>query len=221
MNKILSTIGIIFTLIYSFSLYYLIYDRLDCIHSMPLNEVGDFLAGIFGPLATFWLILGFFQQGIELRLNTSALKQQAIELEKSVQQQEQLVAVSKDQFDATLNALNYERDLQKTKQRPIFTCHNGGYSVSGNTLNISFYITNNGQPVTEVILTTNPKIPSIERRESIWKNEKKLHFQISKINDANFFSFELDISYLDSLENKCLDQFNVILKRENLEFNKI
>jgi hypothetical protein len=27
---------------------------------LSLNELGDFLAGAFGPLALFWLVLGFF-----------------------------------------------------------------------------------------------------------------------------------------------------------------
>ena len=40
------------------------------------NELGDFLAGIFSPVAFFWLIYGYFQQGKQLEQNTKALKQQ-------------------------------------------------------------------------------------------------------------------------------------------------
>jgi len=36
--------------------------------SLKLNEQGDFLAGVFAPLAFGWLVLGFFQQGRELKL---------------------------------------------------------------------------------------------------------------------------------------------------------
>ncbi len=43
------------------------------------NEFGDFLAGFAAPLAFGWLVLGFFQQGEELRL-------QAAELRASVEQ---------------------------------------------------------------------------------------------------------------------------------------
>ena len=32
-----------------------------------LNEWGDFLAGVFGPLALLWLALGYFIQAKELR----------------------------------------------------------------------------------------------------------------------------------------------------------
>jgi hypothetical protein len=44
------------------------------------NEWGDWAAGMFAPVAFFWLVLGYFQQGDELRL-------QAIELHESVRQQ--------------------------------------------------------------------------------------------------------------------------------------
>jgi hypothetical protein len=35
--------------------------------SMPLNEVGDFLAGSFSPLAFFWLAYGYWMQNKELK----------------------------------------------------------------------------------------------------------------------------------------------------------
>jgi len=40
------------------------------------NELGDFLAGIFSPVAFFWLIYRYFQLGKQLEQNTKALKQQ-------------------------------------------------------------------------------------------------------------------------------------------------
>lgn len=58
--------------------------------SLELNELGDFLAGAFGPLAIFWLVLGFFQQSKELRNNVNALHLQSTELEKAATQQKLL-----------------------------------------------------------------------------------------------------------------------------------
>jgi hypothetical protein len=46
------------------------------IHHPTPNVVGALLAGVLGPLATFWPILGFFQQGHEPRNSTDALRQQ-------------------------------------------------------------------------------------------------------------------------------------------------
>lgn len=57
---------------------------------LKLNELGDFLAGTFGPIAFLWLVLGFLQQGRELKLSTSALRLQAEELKNSVEQQSEM-----------------------------------------------------------------------------------------------------------------------------------
>ncbi|MES3008289.1 MAG: hypothetical protein V4751_11025 [Pseudomonadota bacterium] len=123
MSKVLTSIGLIGTLVYGIVLYVLIQGRIGTVIALPLNELGDFLAGAFGPLAIFWLILGFFQQGIELRQNTAALNLQARELKNSVEQQQALVDVSRNQFQAELEAINYERGLQRRLQQPnlLFT----------------------------------------------------------------------------------------------------
>ena len=67
------------------------------------NELGDFLAGASAPLAFLWLVLGYFQQGEELRQNTQALTLQTEEMatlarntEVQAQATEQLVALSQD-----------------------------------------------------------------------------------------------------------------------------
>jgi len=43
---------------------------------MEPNALGDFLAGTFSPLALFWLVAGYMQQGKALRLNTHEIKLQ-------------------------------------------------------------------------------------------------------------------------------------------------
>lgn len=48
-----------------------------------LNEFGDFIAGAFAPLAFFWLVRGFYQQGKGLEQNSEALIMQAMELSNS------------------------------------------------------------------------------------------------------------------------------------------
>ena len=90
-------------------LAWLTWGRLGALQKMDLNEIGDFMAGAFGPLAILWLVLGYFQQGIELRQNSNALQMQADELANSVQQQAELVAVSKAQ-------LQYEKDIFAAQQ---------------------------------------------------------------------------------------------------------
>ncbi|MDD2054969.1 hypothetical protein NPS46_20685 [Pseudomonas putida] len=105
MGKALALIGIVFTLLYGVFSWWLIGDRVQTLHSMPLNEVGDFLAGAFGPVAILWLVLGFFQQGIELRQGTAALNFQGEELKNAVEQQRLLA-------DASLKTLEHEREAR-------------------------------------------------------------------------------------------------------------
>ena len=42
------------------------------------NELGDFLAGTFAPVAFLWLVLGFFQQGAELRLQVREILEERV-----------------------------------------------------------------------------------------------------------------------------------------------
>lgn len=106
MGKVLALIGIVLTVLYAVFSWLLIGDRVQTLQSMSLNEVGDFLAGAFGPVAILWLVLGFFQQGIELRQGTAALNLQGEELKNAVEQQRQLATVS-------LKTLEHEREARR------------------------------------------------------------------------------------------------------------
>src|SRR5688572_10823164 len=59
----------------------------DKFQKLSPNEIGDFLAGAFAPLAFFWLVIGYKQQSIELSLNTDTLVSQVEEMRQSVAQQ--------------------------------------------------------------------------------------------------------------------------------------
>jgi len=74
--------------------------------ALKLNEIGDLAAGVFGPLAFLWLILGYLQQGKELKASTDALKLQAKELNNSVAQQEMMVASQERSL------INYENSIE-------------------------------------------------------------------------------------------------------------
>lgn len=89
----------------------IIYFRFESIKEMPLNSIGDFLAGFFSPLAFLWLVIGYFQQGEELKLNTKALELQVHELRLSVEQQQELVAVAR--ADMALSKQAYEREAEQ------------------------------------------------------------------------------------------------------------
>jgi hypothetical protein len=88
--------------------------------AMELNELGDFLAGSFSPLAFLFLYLGYKQQGTELKQNTNALKLQAEELKNSVEQQTELVKTAKEELDLTIKQMNKNNKLQLIQAQPFF-----------------------------------------------------------------------------------------------------
>lgn len=61
--------------------------RFDEVLSLPLNELGDFSAGVFGPIAFLWLVFGYKQQGDELKASSAALNEQVKELKNSIRLQ--------------------------------------------------------------------------------------------------------------------------------------
>lgn len=106
MRNRLAWIGSVFTAIYLIVFISFIFDRLPELQTMALNNIGDFLAGAFGPIAFFWLVLGFMQQGTELRVSTEALRMQADELKASVLQQTALATAQQVSLE------NHEKSLE-------------------------------------------------------------------------------------------------------------
>ncbi|MGF6127899.1 hypothetical protein QF019_003110 [Pseudomonas frederiksbergensis] len=108
-------IGVVSTLIYLVVITVVVWDRASTLLSMPLNEFGDFVAGIFGPVAFLWLVLGYLQQGDELRLSTKALEDQAGELKRSVEHQSTIAAAALKQIEAQQQTLQLQiEDREKT-----------------------------------------------------------------------------------------------------------
>ena len=81
--------------------YFSSFIGLDNFLSLLPNEIGEFFAGLFAPLFFIWLIVGYFQQNKELRLNNRVLRQQAEELRRSVEQADrQAQAISANELHA-------------------------------------------------------------------------------------------------------------------------
>ncbi|UYK97793.1 hypothetical protein [Pantoea stewartii] len=92
------------------------------------NELGDFLAGAFSPVAFLWLVLGFFQQQKELQQNTEALNLQAEELRNSVEQYKEMVAVAQKQLDSDLTIAQQDSARRESETRPYVCLHSLSYS---------------------------------------------------------------------------------------------
>lgn len=94
--------------------------KLGTFSDLALNEQGDFWAGALGPVALFWVILGYFQTSDDLALSRKALLLQVDELRNSVRQQAQLVDVSAKQLHTAQQAAEFEALRARKASEPNF-----------------------------------------------------------------------------------------------------
>lgn len=116
MHKKLEFWGVVGTAIYLIVIASTVAFKFSDFVALDLNELGDFLAGAFGPIAFLWLVLGFLQQGRELKLSSEALQLQAKELKNSVEQQTIMAQAALQQIESQravlrLQELEVERSL--------------------------------------------------------------------------------------------------------------
>lgn len=95
--------------------------------ALDLNEWGDWAAGAFAPLAFGWLIVGYIQQGEELRdnvralhLQEKALQLQVQELKDSVEQQAVLAKASTRQAELLEKSHSISLRAQVLVHQPRF-----------------------------------------------------------------------------------------------------
>lgn len=144
--------GLAASFVYSTSLGAYAWHEWQAMLLMKPEQFATFLSGVFAPLAFLWLVLGFRQQGDELQNSAQALWLQGEELRNSVEQQRQLVEVSRQQIEVDLSAhRRLEAEAEKFAQ-PILTMPGGGIQSSGIMQNISFQIRNAGSTCSDVLV---------------------------------------------------------------------
>lgn len=121
--------------------------------SLTLNEWGDTLAGFFAPLALLWLVIGYFQQGENLEINSQALEAQLNELALQVAETRKLAENSNRQSvaseRATEIAANERDDRIRAEQRAARPHFFFGAKVrKGSTIVLD--VQNKGGPVSQV-----------------------------------------------------------------------
>lgn len=127
--------------------------RWDKIVGLDPNAVGDFLAGAFAPLALLWLVLGFFQQGIELRNSGEALWLQGEELRNSVQQQQQLVETTREQLAFERDqASRQKQDLLRRVQPAFRLIYEGVHQNNDQAVAHQFRLSNTGKECFDMTL---------------------------------------------------------------------
>jgi hypothetical protein len=99
--------------IYFLILAGLLFGRYDQLWTKDINELGDFLAGAFGPVAFLWLVIGYLMQHSELKLNRISIEKQAQELEFTRLAYEQQIEEFKKSVEVTKDASDFNKGMQR------------------------------------------------------------------------------------------------------------
>lgn len=183
--------GIVLTVAYGWWLYVTVRPKWETIPGLQLSELGNFLAGAFGPPAFLWLILGYILQRLELRENREALLQQAAE-------QRRLVEVTQEQIQLEKNALEEEREKVRRAAAPKFTFDIalGSPIMPGSKLSMK----NTGGTVTDLVLSfSEPFLGLEECRLPVLEQGTTTNFIINDTHVLDENEADLVVSFVNSL----------------------
>lgn len=105
--------GVIMTTLWFFFIGFLLSVKLDEALKLTINEWGDFLAGVTAPIAFLWLIIGYYLQRNELKMNTEALHAQQKELSKQVEELSKQNAILQESSSHTERLARAMQDLPR------------------------------------------------------------------------------------------------------------
>lgn len=163
------------------------------------SEFATFVAGVFSPLAFLWLVLGFFQQGQELRQSSKALWLQGEELKNSVEQQSKLVDVSREQLDFERERITAQMAEGRVRAQPNLKIDGGGSMTGGPTsMLMSFWILNRGPSCNDCEVSWKDKVVM---REPLMETSKKRDFNVEIHASEDEGDAPLTVTYTDGLGN--------------------
>ncbi|MCE5993709.1 hypothetical protein LVV80_17050 [Pseudomonas sp. KCA11] len=221
----LGKVGSAMTYAYLVIIVAMIWGRSGQLLTMPLNEVGDFLAGAFGPVAFLWLVLGFLQQGDELRQGTEALKLQADELKNSVEQQRIMAASALKQIDAQAVALELQHREREAALCANFTLRfstsGGGTGKPGVAMN-RIKLRNDGSAAFNTVITFSPPFVNISEKAIGYaatgdEGEMTLEF----VNSAGVVEGAAIITYDDKEGTQRSEHFSYVVRARRINFDKL
>lgn len=215
-SKLLPVFGILITLLWLGALITYVVATWSSFSRLAANELADFAGGAFAPLAFLWLVLGFFQQGKELRLNGQALWLQGRELQYSVEQQRQLVEVTREQLNFENDVLKAQReDIARNSQPVLALQPSGSFPGGNNTRMYGFSLVNRGRPCTDVVLHFFRETRSTRSRDLLGTGDRwdfNSEFPVTGVEQ-----FEALVSYLDERLTRGEKKFQV--SRNNAVFD--
>jgi hypothetical protein len=174
----LPVLGMVLTVNYFLLIYWLFHDRFFQLEDIPLNEIGDFLAGVFGPIAFLWLVIGYLMQNRELR-------NQLIEYKENLNLTKRSLNITeKNKAYIENRERNYRQPLFKIKVNKIL---NGIDFNHGDNNRYFIDIYNFGETVMNVQIF-DPEILKNFKRESVFEANSTLSVEIPL--NKNYVKFD-------------------------------
>ncbi len=126
------------------------------VSTLKPQDLATFLGGVFAPLAFLWLVLGYFQQGFELRHSVEALRLQSVELANSVEQQRGLVEATREQIEHERQVATATEKALAHAASPIFRIKNDGTTTYDGNIQQEYIIQNFGPAARDVSILIDP-----------------------------------------------------------------
>lgn len=209
-SRTLHTTGFVITGAWILGLILYVAFSRDSIVDLAPNELGDFAAGAFAPLAFLWLVLGFFQQGEELRHSGQALWLQGRELQNSVEQQRELVKATREQLQFESDRLTAQAEELDRNAQPVLDMKSGGSTPTerDGMRSYVFHLLNHGRACTDLKIGHRA---SPYASQAMLQTGERASFRL-RLMIAHDSDVEVPVFYRDERLGAKMQKF-IILKR--------
>jgi len=191
-SRLFIGIGAVFTFLW-IAFFLVLYSQTELPDDWSLNHLGDFLAGVFAPLAVFWFVLGFFLQIKEIRYQRIEINRLGGFTERQAHATEKQVAIG-------------ERGLEKGKEviRPRLLFMQTGTGSSQHSAKFTINFKNLGGTAYDFnITTTSANLAELKCPKLAVEKNGSSAIQFA-IGSTDHLPQPLEMTYLDLEKNEYL-----------------
>ncbi|MGU3305915.1 hypothetical protein ACLBW8_06570 [Pseudomonas sp. M5A4_2d] len=192
----------------------IIASRFDELVDLKLNELGDLSAGVFGPVAFLWLVLGYVQQGRELKVSSESLVRQAGELAQNVQQQMKIVALQERQLESQAEASMRQEVQFRLMVEPNLQLYSPTGGFSNGAIYRDFSLGNIGADAQKVVVSLKGLgVPKILKNAQLLRRDGDVRFSCEFESCDLPVNFNVSAKYVNSVSQHGVQTFRVELFR--------
>lgn len=203
-------VGWLVTVIYLLCVLVFVYVKRDGLTGLGLSEAGDFLAGVFGPVAFLWLVLGYLQQGRELKASSSALASQSEELALNVQQQVRIAELHERLLSTQVEVAQRQELQFKLMVEPNFQLFSRSSGFRNGNYYVNFVVGNIGIDAQKLTVSlggsTSKKVLSTAQ---LLRNGGDLIFVYDYIDKVMPCVFNVSVEYVNFVGLRGVQSFRV------------